>query len=268
MTQDLTGKTAIVTGGGNGIGRAIALEIARGGAKVAVADVRPDDARRTAQEISAQGGTALALTVDINSPSQVESMVAQSVSELGRLDILINNAGIGGQKRRLHELDVADFDAVVAVNLRGTFLCSKYAIPHFLAQRDGRIVNIASTYGLIGAPNAVAYCATKAAIINLTRQLTVDYGPDGIRTNAICPGYVDTHLGGRGRSISPEEFAAATAVRERAAALQPLGRQAEPAEVANVAAFLASDAASFVTGAVVTVDGGCTTTFNYGAAAN
>lgn len=268
MPQDLTGKSAVVTGAGNGIGRATALELAAGGARVAVADVRGDDAARTAGEIAANGGDSVAIATDIRDAAQVESLMTQAVSRFGRLDVLVNNAGIGGQKKRLHELDIDDFDAVVAVNLRGTFLCSRFAIPHFLTQHDGRIVNIASTYGLIGAPNAVAYCATKAAIINLTRQMTVDYGPDGIRTNAICPGYIDTHLGGRGRSISPEEYAAANAVREKAAALQPLGRQAQPEEVANVAAFLASDAASFVTGAVVTVDGGCTTTFNYGAAAN
>jgi NAD(P)-dependent dehydrogenase (short-subunit alcohol dehydrogenase family) len=157
---------------------------------------------------------------------------------------------------------------VINVNLRGTFLCSKYAIPYFLAQQDGRIVNTASTYGLIGAPNAAAYCASKGAIINLTRQMAVDYGPDGIRVNAICPGYIDTGLGRRGPELTPDEFQAASAIREKAAGMQPLGRQGQPSEIGEVAVFLSSDAASFMTGSIVPVDGGCITTFNYGEASN
>ncbi len=121
---------------------------------------------------------------------------------------------------------------------------------------------------MIGAPNAPAYCASKGAIINLTRQLAVDYGHDGIRVNAICPGYIDTQLGRRGPQLTKEEFDAATAVREKAAGMQPLGRQGQPAEVGEVALFLVSDAASFMTGSIVPVDGGCVTTFNYGEASN
>ena len=200
--------------------------------------------------------------------AQAANLIDAGVRQFGRLDILANNAGIGGGRLRLHEIEPDDFDRVIDVNLRGTFLCSKYAIPHFLEQGDGRIVNTASTYGLIGAPLAAAYCASKGAIINLTRQLAVDYGPDGIRVNAVCPGYIDTGLGRRGPTLSAEQFAAATAVREKAAALQPLGRQAQPAEVGEVVLFLASDAASFMTGSIVTVDGGCVTTFNYGEASN
>ena len=138
-----------------------------------------------------------------------------------------------------------------------------------MPQKSGSIVNIASTYGLIGAPQAPAYCSTKGAIINYTRQLAVDYGHDGIRINAICPGYVDTGLG-RMHAATPNDpkILAAVARREKAAALQPLGRQAQPVEVANVAVFLSSDEASFMTGSIVTVDGGCVTTFNYGEASN
>jgi NAD(P)-dependent dehydrogenase (short-subunit alcohol dehydrogenase family) len=171
----------------------------------------------------------------------------------------------------LHELEPADFDRVIAVNLRGTFLCSKYAIPHLLAGGAGgvgRIINTASTYGVIAAPLSAAYCASKAAIINLTRQMAIDYSPHGLRVNAICPGYIDTGLGRRGPTLTTEEYAAANQVRETAAALQPLGRQGSPAEVAAVAVFLASEQASFMTGAIVPVDGGCLITFNYGAASN
>ena len=267
MTR-MDGKTAIVTGAANGIGRAIAGALAGAGANVVVCDVLADDGERTVAEINSAGGTAAFVQADVSDSEQAEALIAMALERFGGLDVLANNAGIGGGMARLHEIEPADFDRVIAVNLRGTFLCSKYAIPHFLAQHDGRIVNTASTYGLIGAPGAPAYCASKGAIINLTRQLAVDYGPDGIRVNAICPGYIDTQLGRRGPRLSREEFIAATAVRERAAAMQPLGRQGQPAEVAEVALFLASDASSFMTGSIVTVDGGCVTTFNYGEASN
>jgi NAD(P)-dependent dehydrogenase (short-subunit alcohol dehydrogenase family) len=267
MTR-MDGKTAIVTGAANGIGRAIARALAGAGANVVVCDVLADDGERTVGEINSAGGTAAFVQADVSDAEQAEELIARAVERFGGLDVLANNAGIGGGMARLHEIEPADFDRVIAVNLRGTFLCSKYAIPHFLAQHDGRIVNTASTYGLIGAPGAPAYCASKGAIINLTRQLAVDYGPDGIRVNAICPGYIDTQLGRRGPRLSREQFIAATAVRERAAAMQPLGRQGQPSEVAEVALFLASDASSFMTGSIVTVDGGCVTTFNYGEASN
>jgi len=267
MTR-IDGKTAIVTGAGNGIGRAIATAFAGAGANVVVSDVLPDDGERTVGEITDAGGTAFFVPADVSDAEQAENLIAAAVQRFGGLDILANNAGIGGGKLRLHEIEPADFDRVLNVNLRGTFLCSKYAIPHFLSQQDGRIVNTASTYGLIGAPNAAAYCASKGAIINLTRQLAVDYGPDGIRVNAVCPGYIDTQLGRRGPQLTPEEFEAATAIREKAARMQPLRRQGQPSEIGEVALFLASDAASFMTGSIVPVDGGCVTTFNYGEASN
>jgi len=158
--------------------------------------------------------------------------------------------------------------ATATTECAATALTAPKSLPHFLAQGDGRIVNIASTYGLVGAPNSPAYCSSKAAIINLTRQLAVDYSPDQIRVNAICPGYIDTSLGRRRSTMSEEEIADATARREKAAGMQPLGRQAQPSEVVSVAVFLASGGASFMTGSIVTVDGGCTTTFNYGEASN
>lgn len=268
MDTALQGKVAIVTGGGNGIGRAIAHRLAASRATVVVSDVLVDDGERVASEIADMGGVARFVRADVADAESAETLVRSTVEAFGRLDMLFNNAGIGGTMARVHELDPADFDKVVGVNLRGTFLCSKYALPHLIAQHAGSIVNTASTYGMIAAPKAVAYCASKAAIINLTRQMAIDYGPDGIRVNAICPGYIDTHLGRRGTRLSEREFAEATAVREKAAGMQPLGRQAQPSEVAAVAVFLATDAASFMTGSIVPVDGGCTTTFNYGTASN
>jgi NAD(P)-dependent dehydrogenase (short-subunit alcohol dehydrogenase family) len=267
MTR-LDGKVAVVTGSGNGIGRAIAWALADAGARVAVSDVLVEDGERTVQEISDRGGSAIFVAADVSVPEQAQNLIETTTSIYGRLDILINNAGTSGSSARLHEVEPEAFDQVVRVNLGGTFLCSKYAIPHFLAQGDGRIVNIASTYGMVGAPNMPAYCSSKAAIINLTRQLAVDYGHDQIRVNAICPGYIDTSLGRRQSSLNSEQFAAATARREKAAGMQPLGRQAQPSEVAEAVLFLAGDGASFMTGSIVTVDGGCTTTFNYGEASN
>lgn len=264
----LLGKVAVVTGSGNGIGRAIALAMAQAGASVTVSDVLVEDGERTVREIIELGGSALFVAADIAVPAQAQNLIESTVSTFGDIDILVNNAGIGGPSARLHEIDPEDFDRVLHVNLRGTFLCTKFALPHFLAKRDGRIVNIASTYGIVAAPHSAAYCATKAGVIHLTRQLAVDYGPDSIRVNAICPGYIDTGLGRRAALLSAEELGAASARREKAASMQPLGRQAQPSEVANVAVFLAGDGASFMTGSIVTVDGGCTTTFNYGEASN
>jgi NAD(P)-dependent dehydrogenase (short-subunit alcohol dehydrogenase family) len=264
----LDGKTAVVTGSGNGIGRAMALAFAAAGASVTVSDVLADDGERTVREITDAGGVAMFVPADVSDPAQAANLISETVRQFGRIDVLANNAGIGGGQLRLHEIEPEDFDRVIDVNLGGTFLCSKFAIPHFLDQSDGRIINTASTYGLIGAPKAAAYCASKGAIINLTRQLAVDYGPDGIRVNAICPGYIDTGLGRRGPDLSDADFQAATAIREKAAGMQPLGRQGQPSEIGEVALFLASDASSFMTGAIVTVDGGCVTTFNYGEASN
>ncbi|CAN5598052.1 SDR family oxidoreductase [soil metagenome] len=267
MTR-LDGKTAVVTGSGNGIGRAMALAFAAAGASVTVSDVLADDGERTVREITDAGGVAMFVPADVSDPAQAANLISETVRQFGRIDVLANNAGIGGGQLRLHEIEPEDFDRVIDVNLGGTFLCSKFAIPHFLDQSDGRIINTASTYGLIGAPKAAAYCASKGAIINLTRQLAVDYGPDGIRVNAICPGYIDTGLGRRGPDLIDADFQAATAIREKAAGMQPLGRQGQPSEIGEVALFLASDESSFMTGAIVAVAGGCVTTFNYGEASN
>lgn len=264
----LLGKVAVVTGSGNGIGRAIALAMAEAGASVTVSDVLVEDGERTVREITALGGSAIFVPADIAVAAQAHNLIESTATTFGGIDILVNNAGMGGPSVRLHEIDPDDFDRVLDVNLRGTFLCSKFALPHFLEKQDGRIINIASTYGIVAAPKSAAYCATKAGIIHLTRQLAVDYGPDQIRVNAICPGYIDTSLGRRAALLTTEELVDASARREKAAGMQPLGRQAQPSEVASVAVFLAGDGASFMTGSIVTVDGGCTTTFNYGEASN
>jgi NAD(P)-dependent dehydrogenase (short-subunit alcohol dehydrogenase family) len=260
----LNDSVVLLTGGATGIGRAIALEMAAAGAAVAIGDLNADDGQRTAEDIRRAGGRATFRSCDVAEAEQVTALVNGAVADFGRLDVLVNDAGISGGSSRLHELDIDTWDRTIAVNLRGTFLCARAAIPHLLRRPRSAMVNIASTYGIIGAPLAPSYCASKGGIVNLTRQLAVDYSADGLRVNAICPGYIDTDMGGHRASLPPAERAAAEARREANAALQPIGRQAQAQEVARVARFLASDDASFMTGSIVTVDGGCTATFNHG----
>lgn len=259
----LAGRVVVVTGAAHGIGRAIAKLAGGEGGVVVAADIS-ERGEQTALEIRAAGGTAEYARCDVAEPEQVSQLMSLTRDRLGAIDVLVNNAGIGGDAVQLHELSVDSWDRTVAVNLRGPFLCSRFAIPHLLQTGRGVIVNIASTYGLVGAPLSPAYCATKGAIVNLTRQLAVDYGHQNLRVNAICPGYVDTDMGGHRARLPRAEAEAALARREAHAAEQPLGRQASAEEIARVAIFLASDASSFMTGSIVPVDGGCTATFNHG----
>jgi NAD(P)-dependent dehydrogenase (short-subunit alcohol dehydrogenase family) len=259
----LQDRVGIVTGSAGGIGRAIALAMAQAGARMIVSDTRTTQGEATVDTIRAAGGEAIFVACDVSNSDQVSHLVTASLEHFGRLDVLVNNAGISGGSCLAHELELETWDRVMAVNLRGPFLCAKYAIPHLISS-GGVIINIASTYGLIGAPLAPAYCAAKAGVVNLTRQLAVDYGPHKLRVNAICPGFVDTDMGGIRANLPPEQSAAANARREANAALQPIGRQAQALEIARVAVFLASDESSFMTGSILTVDGGCTATFNHG----
>jgi len=262
---NLNDRVVLLTGGATGIGQAIALDMAAAGATVAIGDTNAEGGQATAGEIRGAGGRASFRACDVADPEQVSALVDGAVADFGRLDVLVNDAGISGGSRRLHELDIDAWDRTIAVNLRGTFLCARAAIPHLLRSQHGAMINIASTYGITGAPLAPSYCASKGGIVSLTRQLAVDYSPEGLRVNAICPGYIDTDMGGHRAALPTAEREAAQARREANAALQPIGRQAQAVEVARVATFLASDDASFMTGAIVTVDGGCTATYRHGA---
>ena len=260
----LAGRRAVVTGAAHGIGRATALRLAAEGARVAVLDVDAAAGEGTAAAVRAAGGAAIARACDVADPASVAAAVSDVAAAFGGLDILVNNAGIPGPFGLAADLDPADWARVIAVNLSGVFHCAKHALPHLEASGRGAMVNLASTFGMVGAHGTPAYGASKAGVIGLSRQLAVDYAPRGVRVNAVSPGYVDNDMDRRRSRMTPADAAAAAAERQRAAELQPLGRQCDPAEVAAAIAFLVSDDASFMTGAVVPVDGGCTAHFNLG----
>lgn len=250
-TQVLAGKRAIVTGAGGGIGRASALALAAEGAAVAVVDIAADAAAETARQIEAAGGRALAITADISDAGDCERVVRETVDALGGLEVLFNNAGI---IRRADAIGttVDEWDRVMAVNVRSIFLMCKYAVPVMAAAGGGSIVNTGSGWGLKGGGNALSYCASKGAVVNMTRALAIDHGPAGIRVNSVNPGDTDTGmLRNEAQQLGedPEAFLADAADR-------PLRRMGKPEEIAAAVVWLASDAASFVTGSALVVDGG------------
>ncbi|MBI2770160.1 MAG: SDR family oxidoreductase [Burkholderiales bacterium] len=251
MQADFKGKTALVTGAGGGIGRAAALAFARAGARVAVVDIASAAGEETAQLIRAAGGDARFMRADVTRTADVQAMVADTVAAWGRLDCAFNNAGIEEEHMRLAECSEETFDRIMAVNVKGVWLCMKHQLGQMLAQGGGAIVNTASVAGLVGAPKMAAYSASKHAVIGLTKSAAVEYGRKNIRVNAICPGIIRTAMYDRAIAADPQ-------VEAHAAGLHPLGRLGLADEVAAVALWLCSDAASFVTGHAHTVDGGMT----------
>lgn len=243
----LGGKVALVTGAGNGIGRAAAIKLAGFGANVVAVDIEPDSACHTVVEIRGLGGLAVPATADVGSTEDVGRMVETAVEEFGRLDILHNNAA-WYTRRDTVELPEEEWDKTIAVSLKAAFVGAKFAIPCMLDAGGGAIVNTASVHGLVAFPRHPAYAAAKAGLIGLTRQLAREYGGAGIRVNAISPGAIDTRIWGEGE-------AAAERKRERALDV-PLGRLGSAEEVADAVVFLASDMASYITGECLVVDGG------------
>jgi NAD(P)-dependent dehydrogenase (short-subunit alcohol dehydrogenase family) len=249
----LKDKVAIVTGAGSGIGKGIATVFFREGAKVVVADWDEQAGKKTAEEIRRSGGDAFFVKCDVSKEEQVKATIQTTVAKYGRINVLVNNAGIGVYKTVL-DTTSEEWDRCLAVNLKGVFLCSKYAIPHIKAAGGGAIVNIASVHSYQNVGGTAPYAASKAGVVALTRVMAIDYGRDKIRVNAICPGWIDTPLT-RGIFAGAADPQKAKHEVERR---QILGRLGTPEEVGEAAAFLASDEASYITGASLMVDNGMT----------
>ena len=244
-------QVALITGGGSGIGRAMAQLFAAEGAAVSVVDLDEAAGQAVVQEILSRGSQGIFIHCDVTRTDDCRRAVEQTVATFGRLDILLNNAGI---IRRTTVLDISEeeWDRVMAVNVKSIFLLSRFAIPVMAKAGGGAIINTASGWGLIGGRNAVSYCASKGAVVNMTRAMALDHGPQSIRVNCICPGDTDTPmLRSEAKQLgqADEQFLADAAER-------PLQRIGRPQDIAQAALYLASDAASFVTGTALVVDGG------------
>jgi NAD(P)-dependent dehydrogenase (short-subunit alcohol dehydrogenase family) len=250
MDIRLDGKVALVTGGASGIGQATAVAFAQSGANVAVADVDETGARDTLKQIERAGVKALFVRTDVSKESQCAHMVAATTEAFARLDIAFNNAGImASYGEKLHESSEEDWDRLMAVNLKGVFLCMKHELKQMLAQGGGAIVNTASAVGLIGTPNSVTYPAAKHGVVGMTRCAALQYARSGIRINAICPGLVETPITQRMREMEP-------GFDQKRANVVPMGRICSPQEIAQAVVWLSSGAASYVTGTSLLVDGG------------
>ena len=246
----MDGKIALVTGAASGIGRASALALAREGAAVCVSDINIEDGGATAQRILDDGGRAIFVRCDVTDAADVRNMVQAAIDAFGRLDAAVNNAGIAGYfHQRLHEADDEMFARVIDVNLRGVWHCMKAELAPMLNQGSGAIVNIASVAGLIGAPKAAAYSASKHAVMGITKSAAVDYAKSGIRVNAICPAYTDTNM-------VQSAIAGNPLMADIMARAIPMGRLGQAREIADAVVWLCSEASSFVTGHGLVLDGG------------
>jgi len=247
----LEGKSTLITGGGGGIGRATALAFAREGARIAVADAAIESAQETVRLINQAGGQGMTLTGDVTEASVVEGMVKSVVSAYGRLDCAFNNAGIAGFQvdaagKKTADWSEAAFDRMIAVNLKGVWLCMKHELLQMVAQGGGAIVNTASIAGLSGLPTSSAYVAAKHGVVGLTKTAAIEYAADNVRVNAVCPGYIETKM--------TEEV-----MRRRGGqimAMVPYRRMGKPEEIAEMVLWLCTDRASYVSGAAYNVDGG------------
>jgi len=251
MAGMLAGRSALITGGGGGIGRATALAFAREGARVAVADAVAETAQQTVALVNEAGGQAMSLTAEVTDAAQVRAMIQNVVSAYGRLDCAFNNAGIAGFQvdasgKKTHEWSDESFDRMIAVNLKGVWLCMKHEIPQMLEQGGGTVVNTGSIAGLIGLPTSSAYVAAKHGVLGLTKTAALEYAKDNIRVNAVCPGYIETNMTQDVMRRRGEQLMAQV----------PFHRLGKPEEIAEMVVWLCSDRASYVSGACYNVDGG------------
>jgi len=249
----LDGKTALVTGAALGIGRAACLRMAQEGARVAVTDVRDVEGRTLAEEIGRNGGEARYWHLDVSREADVQRVIDEVHAVFG-LDVLVNNAGISGTSKPTHEITEQEWDALMAVNTKGVFFCTKHALPHMMRARRGSIINLSSIYGLVGAADAPPYHASKGAVRLMTKTDALLYAPYAIRVNSVHPGFIRTPM--------VENFMAAAkdaeAVQRALEAKHPLGRLGEPDDIAWGIVYLASDESKFVTGSELVIDGGYT----------
>jgi NAD(P)-dependent dehydrogenase (short-subunit alcohol dehydrogenase family) len=245
--KEFKGKTAIVTGGSFGIGRATAVAFARRGTNVVVADWVEDD--ETVKRVEAEGAKALFVKCDVSKEADVRELVEKAKSTFGSVDFAFNNAGVEGASAITHECTAENWDRTIGINLRGIWLCMKYEIPVMLEQGKGAIVNVASIAGLVGFPGLPAYVASKHAVVGLTKTAALEYAKQGIRVNTVCPGVIKTPMIDRFTGKKKE-------AEKQFENMEPVGRMGEPAEVAEAAVWLCSDGASFVTGDAMAVDGG------------
>ena len=251
MDKIFDGRVALVTGGSFGIGRATAIAFAKRGARVVVADLVADTENTTVQEIEKCGGTGLFVPCDVSDADQVKQLMEKIVSTYGRLDYAFNNAGIEGDTASTHECTVENWDKTTGVNLKGVWLCMKHEIPHMLKSGKGVIINCASVAGLNGFAGLPAYVASKHGVVGLTKSAALEYAKQQIRINAVCPGVIRTAMIDRVTGKDKE-------VEKQYTDMEPVGRMGNPEEVAEAVTWLCSDAASFVTGIAMPVDGGFT----------
>ena len=247
--MEVKNKIVIVTGAGSGIGKATAIHFAKHGATVVVSDREMATATEVMTHILTSGGKAHAIAADVSNFEAVENLVAQTVKEYGRLDVIVNNAGIGPNLLRTHESSLHDWDKVIAVNQTGVFYCMKVALVQFLKQGGGNIVNIASLAGLKASPNNISYSASKFAVVGMTKSAAMEYATKNIRVNAVCPGYTQSALLDQLIAAKPEMDAILKSVI-------PMKRYGKAAEIAEAVVWLASDNTQFITGQTITLDGG------------